>query len=94
MIWTKGFITFDYTLFISLVASISLINFGSGYYFYLTSINSLIAQTVITLSRVVLIFGIGFYLIPQLGLAGIGIAIMISEIFSSVIYRIILLIKL
>ena len=86
MVWTKGLITFDYTLFISLVASISLINFGSGYYFYLTSINNLIAQTVITLSRVVLIFGTGFLLIPQLGLAGIGVAIFISEIFSSIIF--------
>lgn len=83
--WTKGLISFDYTLFISLAASISLINFGSGYNFYLTSINNLVAQTAITVSRVVLIFSCGFYLIQLFGLTGIGLAIMISEIFASMI---------
>jgi O-antigen/teichoic acid export membrane protein len=83
--WTKGILQFDYGLFISLAASISLINFGSGYYFYLTSINSLTAQTVITAVRVVLVFGTGYYFISLYGLVGIGISIMISEIICSTI---------
>lgn len=85
LLWTKGLIVFDYTLFLSLVVSISLINFGSGYYFYLSSTNNLTALTAITLSRAVIMFGSGFLLVPKFGLSGIGIAIMLSEVISSMI---------
>jgi len=85
LIWTKGLIKFDYTLFLSLAVSISLINFGSGFYFYLTSINNLTAQSIITISRAVIIFGSGYLLVPKFGLSGIGIAIILSEVISSMI---------
>ena len=85
LLWTKGLIVFDYTLFLSLVVSTSLINFGSGYYFYLASINNLTAQSAITVARAIIIFSSGYLLVPKFGLSGIGIAIMLSEVISSVI---------
>ncbi|MBK7629838.1 MAG: hypothetical protein IPJ23_03885 [Ignavibacteriales bacterium] len=78
-IWTKGIINFDFKLFISLAASISVINFGAGLYNYLYGINNLRAITVITL------FGFSYYLAGLMGLTGIGVAVLISEIFSSIV---------
>jgi O-antigen/teichoic acid export membrane protein len=84
-IWTKGFITFDYKLFISLAASISVINFGAGFYNYLFAINSLRAVIVITITRVIILFSLSYYFSKLIGLSGVGVAVMISEIFSSMI---------
>lgn len=85
-IWTKGLILFDSKLFISLAASISLINFGAGLYSYLYAINSLRSISVITISRVIVLFSFSYYLSGLMGLAGIGVAVLISEIFSSLIF--------
>lgn len=84
-IWTKGIITFNFKLFISLAASISVINFGAGFYNYLFAINSLRAVSVITITRVVILFAFSFYLSSLMGISGIGAAVLISEIFSSMI---------
>lgn len=84
-VWTKGIIDFDFNLFISLAASISVINFGAGLYNYLYSINNLKAVTVITITRVIILFLFSYYLSGSIGLSGIGAAILISEIFSSMI---------
>ena len=62
-IWTNNIIQFDYNLFISLVASISLINFGAGLYNYIYGINNLKAVTVITITRAIFLFGIFLLLI-------------------------------
>ena len=83
-LWTKGILAFDLSLFILLVASISLLNFGSGYYYYLVVINSLVSQTTITILRAVVVFGAGFFLINIYGLIGIGGSIVLSEIICSV----------
>jgi O-antigen/teichoic acid export membrane protein len=83
--WTKGIITFDFNLFISLAASISVINFGAGFYNYLFAINSLRAITLITITRVIILFIFSYYLSGLMGLSGIGAAVLISEIFSSMI---------
>lgn len=83
--WTRNIINFDYNLFISLAASISLINFGAGLYNYVYGINNLRAVTVITISRTIILFGFSYYLSGIMGLAGIGVAVLISEIFSSLI---------
>lgn len=84
-IWTRGQVDFNNFLFLCLAISISLINFGSGYYFYLVSINNIKAQSVITFVRAAVIFIFGYLLIPKFGLSGIGIAIIFSEIISSMI---------
>lgn len=83
--WTKGIINFDFNLFISLAASISVINFGAGLYNYLYGINNLKAVSVITITRVIILFLFSYYLSGFMGLSGIGIAVLISEIFSSMI---------
>ena len=84
-IWTKGIINFDFKLFIYLAASISVINFGAGFYNYLFAINSLRAVSVITITRVIILFAFSYYLSGLMGLSGIGAAVLISEIFSSMI---------
>ena len=84
-IWTRGIITFDFKLFISLAASISVINFGAGLYNYMYGINSLRAVSVITITRVIILFTFSYYLSSFMGLSGIGLAVLISEIFSSMI---------
>jgi O-antigen/teichoic acid export membrane protein len=84
-IWTNGIISFDYNLFISLAASISIINFGAGLYNYMYGINNIPAITVITITRAITLFGFSYYLSGIMGLSGIGVAVLISEIFSSII---------
>lgn len=83
--WTKGIIKFDFDLFIYLAASISVINFGAGLYNYIYLINNLKAVMAITITRVVVLFGFAFYLSDFMGLGGIGAAVLISELFSSII---------
>ena len=84
-IWTKGLIDFDFKLFICLVASISFINFGAGLYNYIYGINNLYAVSVITISRVIILFVIAYFLSGIMELSGIGVAILISEIVASMI---------
>lgn len=84
-IWTKGLVAFDFTLFIFLAASVSVINFGAGLYNYLYGINHLISITLITFSRLIILFLLSLFFIQPHGLAGIGIAVLISEFLSSII---------
>jgi len=83
--WTKEIIIFDFKLFISMAASISVITFGAGFYNYLFAINSLRAVTVITITRVIILFAFSYYLSGLMGLSGIGVSVLISEIFCSMI---------
>ena len=82
-LWTKGILAFDLSLFILLAVSISIINFGSGYYYYLVVINNLLSQTFITIARAIIIFGTGYFFVRMFGLTGIGFSIVISEIICS-----------
>lgn len=84
-IWTNNIIKFDFNLFISLAASISIINFGAGLYNYIYGINNILAVTVITITRVIILFGFSYYLSGFMGLSGVGVAVLISEIFASMI---------
>ncbi|MBK9099380.1 MAG: hypothetical protein IPM14_14945 [bacterium] len=84
-IWTKGMIKFDFILFLSLSASISVINFGAGLYNLLYSINSLREITIISLTRFFTLLVFSFYLTGYFGLAGVGIAVLLSEIICSVL---------
>lgn len=84
-LWTKGIINFDFNLFVSLAASISVINFGAGLYNYIYGINNLRAVSAITVTRVIILFCFSYLLSSFMGLGGIGVAILISEIFSSII---------
>ena len=88
-IWTRGIVNFDFILFLSLVASISVINFGAGLYNYLFSINSLRWITIISVARVCILAIFSFYLSGILGLAGIGLAVLISELIASMLLPII-----
>lgn len=82
-IWTKGLISFDFNLFISLAASISIINFGAGLYNYIYGINNLKAVSVITIMRVIILFTFSYVFSEVFGLTGIGFAVLFSEIISS-----------
>lgn len=84
-IWTNGIINFDFILFLSLAASTSVINVGSGIYNYLYSINSLLSITIISIVRVFILAIFSFSLSGVLGLAGVGFAVLLSEIASSII---------
>ena len=85
MFWTGGQLVFNLTLFLCLASGISFYNFGSGLITYLSGINDLTSQVIITSSRVLIIFITGYFLINKAGLTAIGIGILISEIISSVI---------
>lgn len=84
-LWTKGLIQFNLELFISLAASISVINYGAGLYNYIYGINNLRAVSIIMITRVIFLFIFSYYLSGLMGLSGIGLAVLISEILSSLI---------
>jgi O-antigen/teichoic acid export membrane protein len=83
-IWTKGALEFNWPLYLFLVAGISFSNFGAGLYMYLSGINNLRSQTIITFARVVLVFGVSSLFINKFGIVSIGIGILVSEIVCSV----------
>ncbi len=83
MFWTKGCLEFNFSLFLFLAASISFVNFGAGLSIYLVGINNLVSQTSITLTRVLIIFVVALLFAKCMGLAGIGVGILASEIVCS-----------
>ena len=85
VLWTKGHLGFNFQLFLFLVASISFLSFGTGLNTYIKSINDLFSQTVIIFTRVILIFLFSYLFITSLGIASVGLGILISELVSSVI---------
>ncbi len=93
-IWTKGLVTFDFKLFIALAASISMINFGAGLFNYLYGINHLVSISIITFTRAVVLFIFSLILASTYGLAGIGLAVLLSELVASLLLPIILVKKL
>lgn len=93
-LWTKGLVLFDFKLFIFLAASISVINFGAGLYNYLYGINHLKSISLITASRFIIIFSFSFLFAPQLGLSGVGLSILCSEIVASLILPVLFVNKL
>ena len=88
-IWTKGILDFNFSLFLFLAASVSFVNFGSGLFSYLKWINHLTSQTIITLTRVALIFGVSYLFIKPIGFASIGLGVLVAESFGSAILPII-----
>ena len=93
-VWTKGLISFDSKLFICLVASVSFINFGAGLYNYIYGINNLRAVSTIAITRVIILFVISYFLSNIMGLSGIGVAILISEIIASMVLPLIFVQKI
>lgn len=84
-IWTRGQLEFNLPLFMALAVSVSMINFGAGFYQYLVSINHLSSQTVINFTRIIVLFGSALLLIKTYGLAGLGAAIVVSELICSML---------
>lgn len=82
-LWVKNNLQFNFNLYILLTLSVAFINTGRSYMEYLSSINSVRSMMIITISRVLLTIGIGFFITPILGLIGIGISILIAEIICS-----------
>jgi O-antigen/teichoic acid export membrane protein len=78
-IWTNGVVPFDQPLFLYLVAAVSVWNAGWTYSTFLTAINSLGAQLVLTLARCCAALGVGIMLIGTLGLPGVGLGILLGE---------------
>jgi O-antigen/teichoic acid export membrane protein len=93
-LWTKDLVNFDFKLFISLAASISIINFGAGLYNYLFGINHLYSISIITFSRTITLFVFSFILAEKYGLPGIGLSVLISEIMASMFLPFILVNKI
>lgn len=81
--WTREQLEFNLALFLFLASSISIVNFGSGLYLYLTGINNLPSQTVITFTRVIIIFSISYLTINIFNIAAIGFGILLSELIAS-----------
>ena len=85
LFWTNGQLGFNFTLFLCLASGISFFNFGAGLFNYLSAINDLTAQVIITITRAVIIFSAGYLLINSAGINAIGIGIILSEIAASVL---------
>ncbi|NJO87356.1 MAG: hypothetical protein HC821_05105 [Lewinella sp.] len=83
-LWTQQQLEFDTKLFAWLAVGVTLGNFGRSFCVYLTGINHLKSIFLMSSVRFALVFSLSFYLLPSLGLSGLGLAIMLGEIFSSV----------
>jgi O-antigen/teichoic acid export membrane protein len=88
-LWTKGYLAFNPVLFFLLAVAISLDNFGTGLNMYLSGINDLRSQTIITITRVGVLFLVGYYLSSFYGILSIGIGCVVAEIFASVVLPVI-----
>ncbi len=84
-IWTNGHIEFNKILFYLLTFALVVVNFGKSLTSYLTGINDLKALSIITYLRFIIVFGFSLIFIRTWGLIAIGVGILFSEIFCSVI---------
>jgi len=84
-IWTKGLISFDQRLFLYLVARVSVANAGLAHSTFLTAINGLNAQLLLTLARSGMALGVGVASIGILGPAGVGLGIFLGEGVASML---------
>jgi O-antigen/teichoic acid export membrane protein len=82
--WTKGYLTFNPSLFFLLAVAISLTNFGAGLSLYLAGINDLRSQTAITLTRTGILFLVAYLLSGLCGILSIGIGAVSAELVASV----------
>ncbi|MEK6405919.1 MAG: hypothetical protein AABN34_03035 [Acidobacteriota bacterium] len=83
--WTKGYLVFNPTLFFLLAVAISLANFGAGLNLYLSGINDLRSQTVITMTRAGVLFLLGYSLSGYYGILSVGIGCVVAEALASVV---------
>lgn len=83
--WTKGYLAFNPNLFVLLAVAISLANFGAGLNLYLSGINDLRSQTVITVTRASALFLVGYCLSSFYGILSIGIGCVVAEALASVV---------
>jgi O-antigen/teichoic acid export membrane protein len=79
--WTKGQLALDHALFMALLAGVVLANTSALISAYLSGINH--SKSVLVLSGARALFSLGMgYAFAGLGLKGIGLAIMLSELLS------------
>lgn len=83
-VWTGGKIEFDEVLYICFVGALLLLNYGSGYIYYLRAINHIRGLFIISLIRAVLLFGLSWVMMKQFGLIGLGLAMIVTELITSV----------
>lgn len=83
--WTRGKIGFDWVLYLLLAWSLSLKNFGNPLNSYLAGINNLQAQSIITVVQTTTVLGGTFLFLSQGGIVAAGWAIVIGELFGSVL---------
>jgi O-antigen/teichoic acid export membrane protein len=83
--WTKGYLAFNPPLFFLLAVAISLTNFGAGLNMYLSGINDLRSQTVISIIRVGALFLVGYSFSNFYGILSIGISCVVAEALASVV---------
>ena len=88
-IWTKGYLTFNPPLFFMLAVAISLANYGAGLNQYLSGINALRAQSVITFARISVLFLLSYLLSGSCGILSVGIGSVAAELVASVVLPVI-----
>jgi O-antigen/teichoic acid export membrane protein len=84
LFWTKHKIPFNLDLFLLMGWSISIINYGVGFTYYIKGINKLKSILIITILKSVALFGFSILFLKTLGLIAVGIATVISEIITSI----------
>jgi O-antigen/teichoic acid export membrane protein len=82
--WANG-LTLNFPLFFGMTGAVVSASFGAVQLVYLHGINQLRAQMVIMVARALLAFALSFQLADLHGIGGIGIAIWIAELISSVV---------
>lgn len=84
-IWTHDKIPFSSEMFLLLVSSISLLNFGAPMIAYINSTNQLKAMSILAVIRGVIISIGAIALIHRFGLVGSALAIFFSELLCALI---------
>lgn len=83
--WTGGRIDLDPTLLAMLLLAVVVASPASLIALYLNGINDLRAVTVLYAVRGLVPLGVGLALLPSLGLAGVGVGIVLGEILGPVL---------
>lgn len=83
--WTRGKIPFDWKLYLLLLLSVSVKNYGSPLIYYLIGINNLLAQTIITFTQSAIVLGGSLLFLHQFGLQGAAWAVLLGELLGSII---------
>lgn len=91
-LWTRGRLTFSFSLFALLAYSTLLRSFGGPLVLYIAGLNRLREQAAVAAARLLVTVGLGLLFLKWWEIPGMALAIVLAEVFGSLVLPVIFVI--